>query len=985
MSTNALRTGSSEKTKCIAMTRKAADSSARLVSVLEPPSTFGTCARAVRYRLDRPDPLRFELGDLRSWTLDPHATRPRSLVSCSDRFRELSRHDSCTPGGRARPHPARFALERSSLIVTEPIASHLMPELEQLEARRQLLARAQCGVFAPIAAHWIVDHLLVTVQRNAGWPVLRDALEATIERMALARREGWRVHERPSDRFGVYSIRDPRAGVLADRALLRGVQPIAGSCGCADFLRNSLGLCGHLLIVLADLAEARRTWEAAALRGPIPAIPRAGGFTWDPVCPLYGSVDWLRRVAWQGPGDPPAPGRKALDTHGRYRPEWLADDARRLTVLTGIRRTLRLRSGTSPPCDPALVTLVEDEHRRLREDASFDRDRESIEAQLDRLSIELYPFQRASVFRFLAKGRLLLGDDMGLGKTAQAIACATVLVQLGRIDRVLVVCPAPLKSQWVAEWRRFSRVAIAVVEGPPRARRVIYRRFARGSLVVNYEQLRRDVDLVRDWAPEMVILDEAQRIKNRATQTARAVKRLEPRFRLALTGTPLENRLDELVSIVEWIDAFALEPSWRVSAWHTVPGIGTQSARGIRELGTLRERLDPIFLRRTRKEVIGELPPRRDTELSIVMVPDQSRPHQALRKEIAKLLSVAKKRPLTLVEFNELMGLLTAQRVIANGMAQVEYLRIWKDLQTQKPTPQVLESLSSPKLSEFRELTAELLAQPARKIVVFGQWRRALLLAHWAIHDLLEARGERAVFFTGKESLKRRTHNVVDFHDDPHTRLFLSTDAGGTGLNLQRAADCVIHFELPWNPAVLEQRVARVHRLGQTKPIDVYRLVSRGSIESRLAALLDDKKALFDELFDGDQDTVSFRSSGSFLGRLVEIYPPRDSEPPPPPSPRPTRPPRLVVPNPDVEVDRPPTLHPAEVQRRPPANPRARDGALEHLGLQVQVSEDGNITLSADPTRAAEVSMLLDGLARLLERTREHMGRESSQRRSEDG
>src|SRR5262249_30027047 len=146
-----------------------------------------------------------------------------------------------------------------------------------------------------------------------------------------------------------------------------------------------------------------------------------------------------------------------------------------------------------------------------------------------------------------------------------------------------------------------------------------------------------------------------------------------------------------------------------------------------------------------------------------------------------------------------------------------------------------------------------------------SQWRRMLTLAHWAVSDLLAQDALRSGFFTGAEGQRRRTQNIVEFHDDPSFRILFTSDAGGVGLNLQRAANCAINLELSWNPAVLEQRIGRIYRIGQKKPIDVYNLVCEQGIESRIAGLVGSKQAFFKGLFDGDTDTVDFGQSASFL------------------------------------------------------------------------------------------------------------------------
>ena len=194
--------------------------------------------------------------------------------------------------------------------------------------------------------------------------------------------------------------------------------------------------------------------------------------------------------------------------------------------------------------------------------------------------MDLYPWRHEGVERFLSSGRLLLADDMGLGETAQAIAASHVLSRSGRVRRGLLIVPASLKPQWNQEWKRFSDVAVDVVEGPPEARARSYRRVREGFLIALYEQTFRDLERMRSWRPDLVVLDEAQRIKNWATKTAVAVKQLRPPYRLVLTGTPMENRLVELASIMEWVDSHALEPKWRLGPQHEVTEDGKRGPVG---------------------------------------------------------------------------------------------------------------------------------------------------------------------------------------------------------------------------------------------------------------------------------------------------------------------------------------------------------------------------------------------------------------------
>jgi hypothetical protein len=218
------------------------------------------------------------------------------------------------------------------------------------------------------------------------------------------------------------------------------------------------------------------------------------------------------------------------------------------------------------------------------------------------------------------------------------------------------------------------------------------------------------------------------------------------------------------------------------------------------------------------------------------------------------------------------MSLLTTQRIISNGLAQLHFEGVWPSIRRRKPEDGVLKSLSAPKLIELRQLVRQLVLDQGRKVVVFSQWRRMLHLAHWAVSDVLAEQGLLAGFFTGAENPRRRTQNIVAFHDDPDFRILFASDAGGVGLNLQRAANSVVNLELPWNPAVLEQRIGRIYRIGQSQPIDVYNLIAEQGIESRIADLVGSKQAFFKGLFDGHSDSIRFENAGSFLSRVQKLY-----------------------------------------------------------------------------------------------------------------
>ena len=753
---------------------------------------------------------------------------------------------------------------------------------DQTEAYQTLLQRVGRKSLK-IPADVLVRHVLRIVPPHE-WPVRVEAMDALLRRLEAVKRDGLRIDTRPEDGhvLGAYATRRRNSGVRPYRTVVSGVDPIEARCDCPDFVKNSLGLCKHVLIVLEHLHARPKLLRQAHKEQEFLRDPVLYGLRWDPIRPLTGAGDWLDRVDWRpAMGTTGLRSRRSPQTLKWFRPgkggvlvlkqSFRESPARRLALVTDL---LKLVPSGLPTLrqDPALESLLSVERDRLRRIVKRMLTPSEIATAFKGLKRTLYPYQREGVSQFLAEGQLLLADDMGLGKTAQAIASCDILWRTKRIRRGLIIAPASLKPQWAREWASFSDLPIAVVDGSPAERRAIYESHRSGIFIINYEQLLRDLETIRRWAPDLVVLDEAQRIKNWSTKTALSVKGLAPPYRLVLTGTPMENRIEELASIVEWVDDMALEPKWRLNAIHAVHADGRREVTGVRHLDTLRERLKGCMVRRVRQDVLDQLPPRTDTRVPIEMTDEQHEEHDALIQPILSLMQRSKVRPLTQAEFLRLMSLLTTQRIISNGLAQLRFEEVWPAIRSCTPEESMIKGLSSPKLLELRQLIRQILLEQNRKVVVFSQWRRMLNLAHWAVSDLLAEHSLRAGFFTGAEGQKRRTQNIVEFHDDPNFRLLFASDAGGVGLNLQHASNCVINLELPWNPAVLEQRIGRVYRMGQKQPIDVYNFVCEEGIESRIAGLVGSKQAFFKGLFDGASDSVQFDQSGSFLSRVEKLY-----------------------------------------------------------------------------------------------------------------
>jgi len=882
-----------------------------------------------------------------------------------------------------------------------PFAAPPVALVPPLEETRQTLLDTAHRRFGHIPAETIVDHVL-RVTADADFPVREAALAALERRWSFARRDGLVVATRPERGrlLGAYTTARPparatggkrRAGRAAAlghdvrpyTTFLERINPLVANCNCPDYLRSSLGVCKHLLVVLADVhGKPRRA--AAALRESQSAPPGRGvRIVWESGLALTRELDRLEGLRLMAPsGGAPFPAgahfARARRAFPRSKPDKavLRDPDRRRELLTSLRALAESGAGRID-VSPAARALIAEELERADRLARCASVAPSVLTELRTLKRRLYPYQRRGVERVLGAGRLLLADDMGLGKTTQAVAACHALFRSGRVARGLVICPASLKAQWLREWQDTTDVPASVVDGPPEQRMTQYRDLRRGFLILNYEQLLRDAEAIQAVRPDMVVLDEAQRIKNWATKSAAYVKALSPEYRLVLTGTPMENRLEELASILDWVDDVALAPKWRLVPWYTCwEGDGGKGRAGARNLDTLRARLAPCFVRRVRSEVLAQLPSRTDTRVPVELTPQQAAAHDDLNLPIARILRVAKTRPLIQAEFLRLMSLLTQQRIIANGLGQLHFESMWPAYSGARPDATLLEGLFAPKLAELRRLVSDLVLAQKRKVVVFSQWRRMLRLAEWSLRDVLGDEGLRAVFFTGAEKQSQRTRSIVDFHDDPRVAVMFLSDAGGVGLNLQKAASACINLELPWNPAVLEQRIGRIHRLGQRQPIDVYNLVSEGSIEARIAGSVGAKQALFSGLFDGTSDEVRFDTAASFLTRVerlvdvgqapdapVEREPTGlvdgDAEAPAEPAESALEDAALADAEPAADMD------PVSPGQRPPTESASGVSSLFET-LRVERTESGGVRIEAPAHAAASLVALFEGMAKLL-------------------
>ena len=622
---------------------------------------------------------------------------------------------------------------------------------------------------------------------------------------------------------------------------IRSLDSHVNSCGCRDHRINGLGTCKHIEGVLHRLRgdraarPGRRKPKSPTSSGRIEVfLDQRDGRAVQMTVPAAiedAAPDFVQeaRRHWRGLRRDSRKAFEALRDMARAHPD-------RLRVSRSLENWIDTRKA------PA---------RRRRERDRFAADLAAGRRSFDFLKHSLLPYQIEGTLHLAFGERVLLADDMGLGKTVQAIAACGLLRELRGIERVLVVSPASLKSEWEEQIAKFSDLPSTIVLGPRPARCAAYRRHTFFTLC-NYEQVVADgKDLLDALRPDVVILDEAQRIKNWQTKTANAVKKLESRYAFVLTGTPLENRIDEIYSIVQFLDPELLGPLFRFNReFYALDKKGKPS--GFRNLDELARRVSSVMLRRRKEDVETELPGRTTKTFFVPMTAAQTSTYEDYDHYVKRLAALAARRPLTKDEFDRLQKFLACMRMVCD-------------------TPYILgdENRDCPKMEEIERLLPDLLEDPERKIIVFSEWVRMLEL----VREYAATAGIEFAWHTGSVPQPQRRAEIRRFRDDPECRLFLSSESGGVGLNLQ-VADTVINMDQPWNPARLEQRIARAWRKHQTRPVNVVNLVSEHTIEHRMLGLLDQKRALAEGVLDQRGDLSEIRlptGRAAFMERLNAV------------------------------------------------------------------------------------------------------------------
>lgn len=610
--------------------------------------------------------------------------------------------------------------------------------------------------------------------------------------------------------YGVFDVKNPKTK-NSYKVVYRGIDSKWNYCSCMDFKTNRLGTCKHV--------EAVRKWleshhkNAAVVNPPYSSL-YVSYKDGREVCLRIGSSHWAEM--------------KVLAA------EWFTEDGKalpgtltRMPVLIAKAKEIEPEFRCYPDVTDYLSEIKDAQYRERYLSSMSDKNMDSL------LKTTLYPYQKEGIRFAFSKGKSIVADEMGLGKTVQAIGCAELMRKAGLISSVLVLCPASLKYQWKKEIEKFTDSVAVIVEGPQDKRRELYRSqsFYR---IVSYNTMSNDIRTFGNAYAECLIMDEVQRLKNWNTQISRAARKIKSDYTIVLSGTPLENKLVELYSVMEFVDQYCLGPYYKFIDETTVKDEGGKIL-SYKNLNLVGERLANRLVRRRKADIELQLPERTQQNLFVPMTSRQREIHDELKAGVAQIVSKWRRSHfLSDVDRKRLMLLLSQMRMVCDSTYILDQ-----------------ETRFDTKVEETMNIVQEVVESGDDKIVIFSQWERMTRL----IATELEKLGVGYASLNGKVPSEKRNALVEKFWNEPSCRVFISTDTGSTGLNLQIASR-VINLDLPWNPSVLEQRVGRVHRIGQRRNIQVLNMISQDSFEERMLATLEVKASLFEGILDNGDDTV---------------------------------------------------------------------------------------------------------------------------------
>lgn len=491
-------------------------------------------------------------------------------------------------------------------------------------------------------------------------------------------------------------------------------------------------------------------------------------------------------------------------------------------------QALEILKPFSPSIDPAIQEEVKAVKRTETE-------LKKIKSQNDiniKFKTPLFPYQKVGVAFMLKAGHALLGDEPGLGKTIQSIT----VCEVKKAKKILVLCPSILKDNWAGEIKQWTDKSSVVIAGTPTQRKAQWES-PKNYYIANYELLLRDLELIQKIEWDYIIADEATRVSNPKAKSSKAIKKIKAHNRLALTGTPINNRPEDLWNVCDFIRPGELGSFWNFRERYCILNFWG-SVASYKNLNELRNKLQRVMIRRQKSEVLKDLPPKLSEDIFCVLSNSEQKYYNMLKDEMAA----------------EILG---NQITIDNMLVKMIRLK-----QMTGSIELLGGEAGSSKMEALKELLKDI-ASNGNKTIVFTQFAK---MSKIMARDLKKY---NPLVISGDVKNNLRQNIIDNFNNKEEHKILIMTEAGAYGLNVQ-SANYVIHFDLSWSISKMIQREDRAHRVGQKKNVTVYTLMAKNTIDEYIRAVIWKKKQVSDFLIDNKDEMETSKLTKNDILNLLK-------------------------------------------------------------------------------------------------------------------
>jgi len=463
-----------------------------------------------------------------------------------------------------------------------------------------------------------------------------------------------------------------------------------------------------------------------------------------------------------------------------------------------------------------------------------------IDNRIKTTGLPLFDYQKLGVNFLEVTKSSILGDEPGTGKSLQSLTCT----EINDMKKVLIVCPSSLKLNWrdeIIKWLKIKEEQIVIIDGPKKKRDIAWNQEEK-FFIMNYELLLKDIDEIKKIYWDVIIADEATRISNPRAKQAQAIKKIPAKRKYALTGTPLNNSIQDIWSILDFC-----QPKLLGSYWHFIDKYCVKdffgNVSGYKNLGELKEMIQQYMIRRPKSEVLKELPELMYENIYVEFTTKERQIYNALKEEI-----IAELKENEVLAFSNLKNALVKMVRLKQATGSLELISNY--------------TISS-KIFILKELLKDILHDDS-KVLIYTQFAEMAKILERELNEY------KPLLIIGEVDLKQRNANIIKFTDKDENKVMILTEAGNYGLNLQRAK-YMIHYDLPWSISKIEQREGRAHRQGQTNKVTVFNLLVQDSIDEYILKILQRKQNMSEGMLGDKEKIKKVKITKKELRKILEV------------------------------------------------------------------------------------------------------------------